>query len=275
MPKANGFETALVTGASAGMGKAFAIALAKEGYTVFAAARRMEAMEELKEFGIIPIKMDITKEEDVQTVVSTVLKDHKSIDILINNAGFGLYGAVEDVKIDEARYQFEVNIFGLARLTQLLIPYMRDQKRGRIINISSIGGKIYTPLGAWYHATKHALEGWSDCLRVELAPFGVDVVIIEPGLIKTEFADVLNKNLQATSARGAYNSLANKLIKATEKEAPKASDPQVIVDLVVKAVRAKTPNTRYAGGRMATMLLTIRAWFSDRFFDSQLSKLIS
>mmetsp|Transcript_1538 Transcript_1538/g.3099 ORF Transcript_1538/g.3099 Transcript_1538/m.3099 type:complete len:275 (+) Transcript_1538:176-1000(+) len=273
MPTANGFQTALVTGASSGMGKAFAIALAKEGYKVFAAARRVEAMEDLKKHGVTPIKMDITVEDDVKLAVDTVVKECKSIDILINNAGFGLYGAVEDVKIDDARYQFEVNIFGLARLTQLVIPYMRGEKRGRIINISSIGGKIYTPLGAWYHATKHALEGWSDCLRIELSPFGIGVVIIEPGLIKTEFGSVVAQGLEKTSAQGAYSGLVAKLANGTSQMETQSSDPQVIVDLVMKAIKAKKPKTRYRGGKMA-YLVGARSMFGDRFFDKQLLKMI-
>ena len=166
-------KIALVTGASAGMGKDFARALLDEGMIVYAAARRLEQMQDLAELGAITVKMDITKEEDIQTLVQQINKDHGAVDVLINNAGFGLYGAVEDVDINDARYQFEVNLFGLARLTQALLPAMREQGSGTIINISSMGGKVYAPFGAWYHATKHALEGWSDCLRLELKDFGM------------------------------------------------------------------------------------------------------
>jgi short-subunit dehydrogenase len=194
----NGRQVVLITGASSGMGKETAKTLIEEGYTVYAAARRVEQMADLAELGGIPIKMDVTKEEDVVAAVERVKEGHGGVDILINNAGFGLYGAVEDVSLDAARYQFEVNMFGLAHLTQLVLPYMRQKRAGKIVNISSMGGKIYTTLGAWYHATKHAVEGWSDCLRLELKQFNIDVIIIEPGGIQTEFLDVCQVTTRRT-----------------------------------------------------------------------------
>ena len=164
----NKYQTVLVTGASSGMGKDFAQRLLKEGMTVYAAARSVDKMADLAEAGAIVLAMDITKEDDVVAVAERIRSDVGSLDVLINNAGYGQYGPVEDTPIDTARYQFEVNLFGLARLTQLMLPTMRENGKGLIINISSMGGKMYTPLGAWYHATKHALEGWSDCLRIEV-----------------------------------------------------------------------------------------------------------
>ncbi len=262
-------KTAFVTGASSGMGKEIAKKLLADGLTVYAAARRVEKMKDLKELGIHVIRMDITKEEDVVNAVTTVEKNHGGIDVLVNNAGFGSYGTVEDTSIDDARYQFEVNLFGLARLTRLALPYMREQKSGTIINMSSMGGKIYTPLGAWYHATKHALEGWSDCLRLELKQFNINVVIIEPGLIETEFGGVVIDGLKKRSEGSAYGELSEKLIRATESsyERGGSSPPSVIASLVSKAVKARKPKTRYAGGSMAKPLLFIRRYFSDRFFD--------
>ena len=269
-------KVALVTGASSGMGKDFAAALLKEGMVVYTAARRVEKMDDLGHLGAIPLKMDITKEEDVLAVVDTIAKDHGSVDILVNNAGFGMYGSVEETTIDDARYQFEVNIFGLARLTQLLIPYMREKKSGKIINMSSVGGKIYSPMGAWYHATKHALEGWSDCLRLELAQFNIDVVIIEPGAIATEFADVMHGPMIERSGKGPYAGIVHGLVALVEKEYQKGggSQPSVITDLLMKAVRAKKPRTRYAGGRYARQLLLIRKWFGDRIFDKAIMSMI-
>ena len=132
-----------------------------------------------------PVEMDISKGGDNERAVPRIVESEGRIDVLINNAGFGLYGTVEDVPLDDARYQFEVNLFGLAHLTQLVLPHMRAQGAGRIVNISSMGGRIFTPFGAWYHATKHALEGWSDCLRIEAAPFNIQVVLIQPGGIRT------------------------------------------------------------------------------------------
>jgi short-subunit dehydrogenase len=176
---------------------------------------------------------------------------------------------MEDTAIDDARYQFEVNLFGMARVTQLILPSMRRKAAGKIVNISSMGGKIYTPLGSWYHATKHAIEGWSDCLRLELSPFGVDVVIIEPGAIATEFAAVMRGHLLQRSGTGPYSSMANAVASSTKAayEVGAASDPKVIVDLLLKAIRANHPKTRYAGGKYARPMMFVRKWFGDRVFD--------
>ncbi|MCY4632312.1 MAG: SDR family NAD(P)-dependent oxidoreductase, partial [bacterium] len=165
----------LITGASAGLGRETAVLLAEQGHTVYAGARRADRMADLAEVGITAVAMDVTTAGDTERAVNQVIEAEGRIDVLINNAGFGLYGPVEDIPLDDARYQFEVNIFGLAHLTQLVLPHMRAQGSGRIVNISSMVGKVFTPLGAWYIATKHALEGWSDCLRLEAAPFGIQV----------------------------------------------------------------------------------------------------
>ena len=188
----------------------------------------------------------------------------------MNNAGLGIYGAMEDTTMTDARYQFDVNFFGLARMTQLVLPHMRSQQRGRIINISSMGGKMYTPLGSWYHATKHALEGWSDCLRLELAPFGIQVVIVEPGIIATEFGDVVTGPLLERSGTGPYAELAHIVAKATGNvySKPNAASPaSVIAEVIAEAISASRPKTRYVAGKMAKPLMFIRKWFGDRFFD--------
>ena len=229
-------NVALVTGASSGLGKAFASALLDEGLSVYAAARRLELMADLATRGATPIKMDITHEDEVEAAVERIEREQGGVDVLINNAGFGTFGAMEDTTIDDARYQFEVNLFGLARLTQLVLPSMRNKRAGRIINISSMGGRVYTPLGSWYHASKHAVEGWSDCLRLELSPFNIDVVIIEPGVIATEFGDVMTAPMLKRSGSGPYSKMADAVaasMKALETRG--ASHPQVIVDLVLKA----------------------------------------
>ena len=262
-------KVALVTGASSGMGKAFAKALLDEGMIVYAAARRVEQMADLLALGAVALKMDITQQDEVQAAVRRIEREHGGVDVLINNAGFGLYGAMEDTSLDDARYQFEVNLFGMARLTQLVLPSMRVKHRGKIINISSMGGKIYTPLGSWYHATKHAVEGWSDCLRLELKPFNIDVVIIEPGAIATEFNDVLMAPMLKRSGSGPYRTMAQSVAAAGKaaEERGGGSDPQVIVRLVLQAIRARTPKTRYTGGQYAKLLLFVRKWFGDRVFD--------
>jgi len=262
---------AFVTGASSGMGKSFAMALLREGFAVFAAARRLDQMDDLVDLGATAIRLDISSEEEVVAAANQVAESTqgKGVDVLLNNAGFGLYGAMEDTSLEDARYQFEVNLFGLARLTQLLLPAMREKQSGRIINISSMGGKMYTPLGSWYHASKHALEGWSDCLRVELAPLGIDVVVIEPGVIKTEFANVLLDPLIQRSGGSAYSEMANALAKVTREtiEKQQGSDPEVITDLILKAVRARRPRTRYSAGQYARPMMFLRKYFGDRVFD--------
>lgn len=201
--------TVLVTGASSGMGKATAMKLLRDGYTVYAVARRVEQMRDLEELGATVVAVDVTKDDELVKLVGSI---GGGVDVLVNNAGFGLYGAVEDTTIDDARYQFEVNLFAMARLTQLVLPGMRARRTGRIVNLSSMGGKVYTPLGAWYHASKHAVEGWSDCLRLELKPFGIDVVVIEPGIVATEFGSVLAGPVLERSGQGAYAELALSLI---------------------------------------------------------------
>ncbi|MDX1642544.1 MAG: oxidoreductase [Balneolaceae bacterium] len=262
-------KVALVTGASSGIGKATAKQLLDDGLTVYTGARRIEKMRNLEELGATAIKMDITVEEDILNIVSTIQEKHGGVDVLVNNAGYAIYGAVEDTTIEDARRQFDVNIFGLARLTQLLLPYMREQQSGKIINISSMGGKIYTPLGAWYHATKHALEGWSDCLRLELAQFGIDVVIIEPGIIETEFGDVMSGPMMERSGNTAYAELAKAVSKSAAESYQKGggSPPSVVAETISKAVASNKPKTRYAVGKLAKPMIFLRKYLSDRLFD--------
>lgn len=262
-------KVALVTGASSGIGKEIAKKLLQDGLTVYVAARRVEKMQDLESLGATALEMDITKDEDIIRVVEQISQENGGVNVLVNNAGFGSYGAVEDTPINDARYQFEVNLFGLATLTQKVLPHMREQRSGKIINISSMGGKIYTPLGAWYHATKHALEGWSDCLRLELDQFGIDVVIIEPGIINTEFGNVMTGPMMERSGNTAYANLANAVESSVQDSYEKGngSSPTVISDTVAKAVRAKKPKTRYAVGSMAKPLLFLRWLLSDRLFD--------
>ncbi|WP_028746377.1 oxidoreductase [Rhizobium mesoamericanum] len=245
-------KTALVTGASSGMGKAIAKRLISDGYRVYVAARQVEKMDDLARMGATPLRMDISNDQEIKTAVEIILAETGGIDVLVNNAGFGLYGPVEEVGVDEARYQFEVNVFGPARLTQLLLPAMRMKGAGTIVNITSMGGKIYTLLGAWYHATKHALEGWSDSLRLELAPFGIRVVVVEPGLGAGPYAKVTQAVAKLT--REAYGHR-------------RGTDPSVVADVVSKAVRARKPRTRYAVGKYAKPMIMIRNWFGDRMFD--------
>jgi NAD(P)-dependent dehydrogenase (short-subunit alcohol dehydrogenase family) len=262
-------RTALVTGASSGIGEETTRSLIRAGFTVYAVARRVDKMEELEKVGARLLQMDVTDEESMVTGVQSILEQEGSIDILVNNAGYGSYGAIEDVPIDEARRQFEVNIFGLARLIQLVLPEMRKNHYGKIVNISSMGGKIYTPFGGWYHATKHALEGLSDCLRWETAPFGIDVIIIEPGGIATPWGAIAAANLKKTSGNGAYADSANKAATGVAEiyASKKLSDPALIANTILKAVTARKPRTRYATGYMARPTIFLRWLLSDRIFD--------
>lgn len=265
-------KTVLITGASSGMGKDTAEKLLSEGHKVYVAARRVEKMADLEELGATALAMDITREEDIVAAVERISAESGGVDVLVNNAGFGSYGAMEDTALEDARYQFEVNLFGLARLTQLVLPHMREKKAGTIINISSMGGKIYTPLGSWYHATKHALEGWSDCLRIELAPLGIDVVIVEPGAINTEWSGIMIDLMLERSGDGPYAELAARMAKAAGGD--DGSPPSVISDVISKAIAAGRPKTRYAAGKYAKQLIALRRTVSDRMFDRIITRQI-
>ncbi|WP_457965344.1 oxidoreductase [Arthrobacter sp. D1-29] len=264
-------KVALVTGASSGMGHAFAIQLHEAGFLVYGVARRTDRMNDLRAHGIKTIAMDITDDESISDGVRQILTETGRIDVLVNNAGYGSYGAVEDVPLEEARRQFEVNVFGAARLVQLVLPSMRSHKSGTIINITSMGGKIYTPFGAWYHATKFALESFSDCLRLETKPFGINVVIIEPGSIRTEFNGIVADNLIETSGKGAYADNAAKVAKTARAQNPRqSSPPELVARTLVKAATARRPKTRYAVGFGANPLLFTRSILTDRAYDAMI-----
>jgi short-subunit dehydrogenase len=262
-------KVALVTGASSGIGKATAKQLLMDGYAVYATARRIDRLKELEAKGASILGVDVTSDDSMQVAVNHVIAEAGKIDVLINNAGYGSYGALEDVPMAEAKRQFEVNVFGLARLTQLVLPYMRRQKSGKIVNISSIGGKIYEPLGAWYHATKFAVEGLSDSLRLELKPFGIDVIIVEPGPIKTEWGTIATDTLLQTSGHTAYAKAARERasVLAFANEDGVASPPEVVAKVVSKALKARRPKTRYPVGTGARALVTLRKIASDKVMD--------
>jgi short-subunit dehydrogenase len=260
-------KTVLVTGASAGIGKATAILLAQNGYSVYGAARRVEKMEDLKGFGIKPIALDLTINESVTACVEQIFKEAGSIDILVNNAGFGSYGAIEDVTMENAKYQMEVNVFGAMRLTQLVLPKMRQNQYGKIVNVSSVGGKIASPLGGWYHASKFAIEALSDAMRLEVQGFGIDVIVIEPGGTKSEWGDIAVESLMRVSGKTVYGGLVTAFEKSFKKMAGNVPEPIVIAKLIKKSIEAKNPKTRYAGGYMAKPMLFLRSVISDKMFD--------
>jgi NAD(P)-dependent dehydrogenase (short-subunit alcohol dehydrogenase family) len=263
-------KVALVTGASSGIGEATALKLHELGYTTYAAARRVERMAHLAASGIRPLAMDVTAEESMQSGIEQILAEEGRIDVLVNGAGYGSYGALEDVPLPEARAQFEVNTFGAARLIQLVLPRMREQRSGTIINITSMGGKIYTPLGAWYHATKFALEALSDCLRMEVEPFGIKVVVIEPGGINTEWGGIAAEKLRAVSGGGAYVEQASAVAESltSETNRRRQSPPTLIADTIARAVTARRPRTRYAVGYGARPMIFLHGFLPDRWFDA-------
>ena len=262
-------RTVLVTGASSGIGEATARSFLERGWTVYAAARRTERMESLARAGALVHPLDVTCEASIAALVSRVKADHGHLEVLVNNAGIGVYGSVEEVPMDEARRQFEVNLFGIARLTQLVLPAMRAAGSGTIVNVSSIGGRVYTPMGAWYHASKHALEGWSDCLRLEVAPFGIHVVVVEPGAIETEFAEIAITPLLERSEGGPYAAFAGRMAAATRRAYldKKASPPDLIAAIIRKAVESKRPKTRYVAGYLGKPVIWARRLLGDRGFD--------
>ena len=263
---------AFVTGASTGIGFETAVALRSAGFTVYAGARRVDKMEPLKQHGITVLSLDVTSEESMASAVGLVEAAHGRIDLLVNNAGYGSYGSLEEVPLAEGRRQFEVNVMGLARMTQLVIPGMRRSRSGRIINVASIGGKIHEPLGAWYHGTKFAVEGMSDSLRLELGPHGIDVVIIEPSGTDSEWGTIAGEGLLAASGGGPYSEQAHVVAAAlasTSGTGHVLSTPaRVVAKTIVRAATAKRPRTRYPVGRGAWSVLALRRVLPDRAFDA-------
>lgn len=269
-------KVALVTGASSGIGFDAAVQLMDKGFKVYGAARRMDRLKDLERKGASIIALDVTQEESMVNCIKSIISKEGRIDVLVNNAGYGSFGAIEDVPMEEARRQIEVNVFGLARMSQLVLPYMRKHNLGRIINISSMGGKIYTPFGGWYHATKFAVEALSDCMRLEVKGTGIDVVLIEPGGIKTDWGIIAAGNLKKASKGGAYESKANKAADAMERlySSNNLTDTKVIGNAIAKAATARKPKTRYLLGFGAKPSVLMRRLMSDRMFDRVTSKIM-
>ncbi|MDE8670927.1 oxidoreductase [Pseudarthrobacter sp. H3Y2-7] len=265
MPK----PVAFITGASTGIGFEAARTLSGHGFLVYAGARRVDRMEPLAALGVQVLALDVTDEASMSTAVGRVLTERGRIDVLVNNAGYGSYGALEDVDLAEGRRQFEVNVFGLARMTQLVLPGMRQAGQGRIINISSIGGKFYEPLGAWYHASKFAVEGLSDSLRLELKPHGISVSIIEPAGTLSEWGRVAAQGLREASGAGPYAAQAQLMsgALASTGRAETSTEPAVIAAAILHAATSARPRTRYPAGSGARAILTLRRILPDRLFD--------
>ena len=264
----------LITGASSGIGFDAARTLARQGHRVYAAARRVERMEPLKEDGVVPVRMDVTDEESMQACVRTILEQEGRIDVLVNNAGYGYFGAIENVSLEEARKQLEVNVFGLARMCQLVLPSMREQGSGRIINTSSIAGKAVIYFGGWYHVSKYSVEALSDALRMEVKPFGIDVSIIEPGGIKTDWGLIAADHLAESSKGTPYEQEGIRESKTMHKaySIRLLSNPAVVTRAISRAVNSRRPRTRYRIGFGARTLVFLHALLPTRWWDAMMRK---
>jgi NAD(P)-dependent dehydrogenase (short-subunit alcohol dehydrogenase family) len=264
-------KVALVTGASSGIGAVTALHLKALGFDTYAAARRLDRMEPLKRKDIHVLELDLTSDASIKKAFDQVATEAGGVDVLVNNAGYGLYGSVEEVPLDQARRQFEVNLFGLGALTQLVIPHMREQRSGKIVNISSIGGVAASPYGGWYHATKFAVEGFSSSLRQELNPFGVDVVIVRPGGVNTEWRTPAGDSLKKYSYDGPYQKAVRPaLTKFMSDEFTKMlADPQNVADVIGKVVTTDHPKAIYNGTSLAGKILFIhKMMMSEKLRDA-------
>lgn len=260
------FKRILITGASSGIGYDTAKALAIAGYEVFAAARRVELMEPLREFGVKPVHLDVTSQESIAECLTAVGK----VDVLVNNAGYGYFGAIENVPLEEARRQLEVNLFGLAALCRAVLPGMRSRGCGRIINVSSVAGRGVLYFGGWYHVSKYAVEAFSDALRIEMKPFGVDVVLIEPGGIHTDWGVIAADHLHESSVGTPYEEpgLNQARIMKWAYTRRFLSEPVVVQRAICRAVKARRPRTRYIVGFGARALLLAHALLPTRWWDA-------
>ena len=264
----------LITGASSGIGFDAAQTLARQGHTVYAAARRVEKMEPLQSDGVKVMRMDVTDSASMAEGVKTVLDAEGRIDVLVNNAGYGYFGAVENVTMEEARRQVEVNVFGLAELCKLVLPVMRKQGSGRIINTSSIAGKMVLPFGAWYHVSKFSVEALSDALRMEMRPFGVDVVLIEPGGIKTDWGIIAAKHLAESSKGTAYEEDALREAELMHKgySGNYLSAPRVVTRAISRAVNSQRPQARYRIGSGAFIMVFLHTVLPTRWWDGMMRR---
>jgi NADP-dependent 3-hydroxy acid dehydrogenase YdfG len=266
--------TVLITGCSSGIGRATAERLAQGGWTVYATARRIDAIQPLAEQGCKLLALDVCDEQSMSAAVRAVEDADGAVDVLVNNAGYSQSGAVEEVPLEQVRRQFETNVFGLVRLTQLVLPGMRRQGSGKIVNISSMGGRLTFPGGGFYHGTKHAVEAISDAMRFEVRGFGIDVIVIEPGLIKTSFGDTAVESIRdATPDEGPYAEFNAAVANATAGayEGPLArlgGGPDGVAKTIEKAIRARRPKARYPVTPSARLILMQRRLLPDRAWDA-------
>jgi NADP-dependent 3-hydroxy acid dehydrogenase YdfG len=266
-------KAVLITGCSTGIGRKTAEHLATKGWTVYATARRPESIAELERSGCRTLALDVTDEASMQAAVKAVEDAEGAVGVLVNNAGYSQSGAVEEVAMEQVRRQFETNVFGLLRMSQLVLPGMRRQGWGKIVNISSMGGRVVFPGGGIYHGTKFAVEAISDAMRWEVRSFGVDVIVIEPGLIKTEFGETAAHSVgEATPSEGPYAEF-NQMVAATTVgayEGRGAVGPETVAKRIEKAISGRRPRTRYPITVGARVLLGVRKVLPDRGWDAMM-----
>ncbi len=265
-------EPILITGCSSGIGHATAELLVRAGHTTYATARRVETLADLERAGAHTLSLDVTSEESMQAAVSQIEAEHGFVGTLINNAGYGEYGTIEETDLDKVREMFETNVFGLARLIQLVLPAMRARRSGRIVNISSMGGRFTWPVGGYYHATKYAVEALSDALRNEVRQFGIDVVVIEPGAIRSNFEDTINATMAdslGTNQDSPYADLVSRVQAANAKgyAGPAAADPSVVARRILRVVESESPRRRYIVTPAAKALVAAKRFGGDRVWD--------
>ena len=272
------FDPVLITGCSTGIGRATALRLANAGHVVYATARRREAIADLEAAGCRLLELDVTDEESMRAAVAAVEAEHGAVGALVNNAGYSQSGAVETVPLQAVRRQFETNVFGLLRLSQLVAPKMRDRGRGRIVNISSMGGRLVFPGGGVYHATKYAVEALSDAMRFELRGFGIDVVLVEPGLIRTSFGDAAVASVGETRSAGddPYEKFNAAVAKTTADAyeggalARLGGTGDTVAKVIERVLRARRPRARYTVTASAKLMLLNRALVPDRVWDAMM-----
>jgi NAD(P)-dependent dehydrogenase (short-subunit alcohol dehydrogenase family) len=260
----------LITGCSTGIGRATAERLARTGHTVYATARREESIEDLQRSGCRTLALDVTSEHSMSAAVASVEEAHGAVGVLVNNAGYSQNGAVETVPLADVRAQFETNVFGLLRMCQLVLPGMRRRGEGRIVNISSMGGRLTFPGGGIYHATKHAVEAISDAMRFEVSGFGVQVVVIEPGIIRSSFGETAAGSVSGDDGPYAKFNAAVAEANATASDGPLGrlgGEPDDVAKVIEKAIAARRPQTRYRVTASARLFLTQRRLLPDRAWD--------
>ena len=268
-------KVALVTGSSSGIGYETSLALAREGYFTYATMRDLKkeaVIKKIAEEENLPLKvieLDVDNDDSVQNAVETIIEEKQRIDVLVNNAGWGIWGTAEDVSIEEFRAQFETNFFSVVRMIQKVAPIMRKQGTGDIVNISSVAGRIGFPVSTAYISSKFAIEGLSESLRYELGPFGIDVIIIEPGVIKTNFFDSMKT---AKKADDAYKEITEKVISGVKMMAEMGTPPKEVANVIIKSLKEEKPLPRYVVGNDAAMFLEAKKMKTDIEFENYLKK---